>query len=94
MPVILNLIKESLKPVTQEAEGGHAIAPVLLFLLFFYISESIFQDQLVPCFSCNNPALKGSQLQHVFCVFRLLLKVRNKSILKEKEKKDIKAFLC
>lgn len=31
MPVILNLIKESLKPVTLGAVGGHAIAPLLLF---------------------------------------------------------------
>lgn len=32
MPVILNLIKESLKPVTLGAVGGHAIAPVLPLL--------------------------------------------------------------
>lgn len=38
MPVILNLIKESLKPVTLGAEGGHAIAPVLPFLLHFSLS--------------------------------------------------------
>lgn len=41
MPVILNLIKESLKPVTLGAEGGHAIAPVLLFLLYFSLSTCL-----------------------------------------------------
>lgn len=41
MPVILNLIKESLKPVTLGAEGGHAIAPPLLFLLCFSLSKPI-----------------------------------------------------
>lgn len=35
MPVILNLIKESLKPVTLGAVGGHAIAPVLLIIAPF-----------------------------------------------------------
>lgn len=35
MPVILNLIKGSLKQVTVGAEGGCAIAPVFLFLLYF-----------------------------------------------------------
>lgn len=35
MPVILNLIKESLKPVTLGAVGGHAIAPVLLIIALF-----------------------------------------------------------
>lgn len=38
MSVILNLIKESLKPVTLGAEGGHAIVPMLLFLLHFSLS--------------------------------------------------------
>lgn len=44
MPIILNLIKESLKLVTLGAVGGHAIAPVLLFLalfLIFCLSEPI-----------------------------------------------------
>lgn len=40
MPVILNLIKESLKPVTQEAEGGRAIAPFLAIFLHFWIHIS------------------------------------------------------
>lgn len=53
MPVILNLIKESLKPVTLGAEGGHAIAPALLPFLALFLSSPIlsFQNQLVPCFS-------------------------------------------
>jgi len=43
MPVILNLIKESLKPVTRGADGGHAIA----LPLSFSCSISLFPNQLV-----------------------------------------------
>lgn len=48
MPVILNLIKESLKPVTLGAEGGHAIAPALLFLALFLSFCPSFQTNWFP----------------------------------------------
>lgn len=49
MPVILNLIKESLKPVTLGAEGGHAISPVLVFFLSLFpcLSEPIGAQILI-----------------------------------------------
>lgn len=55
MPVILNLIKESLKPVTLGAVGGHAIAPVLLFLASISHFLSVFPNQLVSYSSNKKP---------------------------------------
>lgn len=58
MPVIWNLIKESLKPVTRGANSGHAIALVLLLLLYFAVSICLFSKPAGAHCWCRSPVSK------------------------------------
>lgn len=79
MPVILNLIKESLKPATLGAESGHAIVPALISLPYF----STFCS---PIGSPNShiTAQGESQLHWIYIFFPFILFiVKNKTPMKK-----------
>ena len=76
MPVILNLIKESLKPVTGEAQPGRGISAALVFFPALYILR-VFLEKLPTSLNQNQikQGLKGFrciQAMYHFILYKLI----------------------
>lgn len=91
MPVILNLIKESLKPVTLGAVGGHAIARVLLFLALFLSFCPSLQPNWCPISHTKSSERKSASAVDFYICPCLFESKENKSA--PIEGKDIIAFI-